>query len=59
MKKVYFYLADLNTWFQTCNIVKVELTNAEKKAFEQDHPHTTLYKKEIDAYIAKLAFEQD
>ena len=45
MKKKYWYLTDFNTWFQTCNMVCIELTKAEKEQFEKDHPHTTLYKK--------------
>lgn len=59
MKKTFFYLTDFNSWFQTCNLVKIELTAAEKKTFTKAHPYTTLYKKEIDAYMAKLAYEQN
>lgn len=59
MKKKYWYLTDFNSWYQTCNMVCIELTKAEKGQFEKDHPYTTLYKKEIDAYMSKLYYEQN
>lgn len=58
-KKKYWYLDDFNSWMQTCNLRCIELTNKEKKEFEEKYPHTTLYTKEIDAYITKLYYEQN